>query len=75
MNDGLESLNCPHCGWNTMMFVGELDLQDEIACRLCGTSTHVKDLRTSSGESLIDYLMRNASDKFHGDLTYRPRRS
>jgi hypothetical protein len=45
-----------------------------IACKLCGTTTQVKDLRTSSGESLIEHLMRSASDQFHGDLTYRPRR-
>jgi hypothetical protein len=57
------------------MFVGELDLEDEVTCRLCGTARKVKDLRTSFGESLIDHLMRTAADKFHGDLTYRPRTS
>ena len=58
-----------------MLFVGELELGDEVACKLCGTSTLVKDLRTSTGEALIDHLMRTAADKFHGDVTYRPRRS
>ena len=58
-----------------MLFVGELDLDDEVACKLCGASTLVKDLRTSTGEALIDHLMRTAADKFHGDVTYRPRRS
>ena len=58
-----------------MMFVGELDLEDDVTCRLCGTSTRIKDLRTTSGEALIDHLMRTAADKFHGDRTYRPRRS
>ena len=52
MNDEHGSLNCPSCGWNTMLFVGELDLDDELACKLCGTSTRVKDLRTSTGEAL-----------------------
>ena len=70
-----EALSCPSCGWNTMMFIGELDLDDELACKFCGESVHFKDLRTSSGEALIDHLMRTAADKFHGDLTYRPRRS
>lgn len=68
-----ESLKCPTCGWDTMLFVGELDLDDELACKLCGTSTLVKDLRTATGEPLIDHLMRTAADKFHGDMTYRPR--
>jgi len=75
VNDEHESLNCPSCGWNTMLFLGELDLDDEITCKLCGTGTHVKDLRTSTGETLIDHLMRTAADKFHGDVTYRPARS
>jgi DNA-directed RNA polymerase subunit RPC12/RpoP len=75
MNDEPGSLNCPSCGWNTMLFVGELDLDDEVACKLCGASTLVKDLRTSTGEALIDHLMRTAADKFHGDVTYRPRRT
>ena len=72
MTDEHESLNCPSCGWDTMLFVGELDLDDELACKLCGTSTLVKDLRTPTGEALIDHLMRTAADKFHGDVTYRP---
>ena len=58
-----------------MLFLGELDLDDEVTCKLCATSTHVKDLRTSTGETLIDHLMRTAADKFHGDVTYRPARS
>ena len=74
MNEERESLNCPYCAWNTMMFVGEMDLEDEISCKLCGTSTQVKDLQTSSGETLIQHLMRLAADKFHTDVTYRPRR-
>ena len=74
MKDESESLNCPHCSWNTMLFVCELDLEEEISCKLCGTSTQVKDLRTSSGDKLIDRLMRLAADKFNTDLTYRPNR-
>jgi hypothetical protein len=66
MSDARESLNCPKCGWDTMMFIGEVDLDDETACKLCGTSMYVKDLRTTTGEALIDHLMRNAADKFHG---------
>jgi len=75
MDDEQGSLNCPSCGWDAMLFVGELDLDDELVCKLCGTSTRVKDLRTSTGEALIDHLMRTAADKFHGDVTYRPKRA
>jgi len=74
MSVAAESLSCPKCGWNTMMFIGELDLGDEFTCKLCGTTQHVSELSTSTGEALVDRLMRMASDKFHGDLTYRPGR-
>jgi transcription elongation factor Elf1 len=75
MGEMAETLNCPSCGWNTMLFVGELDLEEELTCKLCGASNRVKQLRTRSGEALIDHLMRMAADKFHGDLTYRPARA
>ena len=64
-------LRCPECDSSTVTSIAEVDINDEFKCDMCGATVDARDLKTSSGETLIDHLMRLAADKFHGDEAYR----
>jgi len=64
-------LRCPECDSSMVTTIAEVDINDEFRCEMCGATLDARDLKTSSGERLIDHLMRLAADKFHGDEAYR----
>ena len=70
----LSYLRCPECDSSTVTSITEIDINDEFKCDMCGATVDARDLKTSSGETLIDHLMRLAADKFHGDEKYRAAR-
>jgi hypothetical protein len=67
----LSYLRCPECDSSTVTSIAEVDINDDFKCDMCGCSVDARELKTPTGERLIDHLMRLAADKFHGDEKYR----
>ena len=67
------ALYCPECGFSVQRTIAEVDLFDDFKCDMCGATMPMVELKTGSGQRLVDYLMTMASDKFHTRTTFKPR--
>lgn len=74
MSDTQISLHCPKCGESLIQRTDNLDLEKPITCAACGTTSHVREFKTASGQSLIDYVADLARDALKGIKGFKPKR-
>ena len=67
-------LRCPKCNERAMKVSANLDFDKPFTCNGCNAVVKIGELKTPSGDSLLDHTANIARDAFKGIKGFKPSR-
>lgn len=74
MADETIALHCPKCHERVLNVSADLDPDKPLTCGKCGAVVKIGELKTPSGDSLLDHVANLARNAFKGIKGFKPSR-